>query len=180
MDSKEFHLQLLLTSLATPATPISDEQSLPPASVAALRLVQQGNYLHALRMALENLEIASKCSSQPPESPLEWFNGLTTTAAAILQTDDGGSSLSTESGRLLSIAAVASLYVFTQANLTGPLAVVPESPFDLLEIEGFNFSNGGGGASGGAVVHPQEIGRDSISLADRWACTLLAEMEKIL
>jgi tetratricopeptide (TPR) repeat protein len=175
MDSKEFHLQLLLTSLATPATPISDEQSLPPASVAALRLVQQGNYLHALRMALENLEIASKCSSQPPESPLEWFNGLTTTAAAILQTDDGGSSLSTESGRLLSIAAVASLYVFTQANLTGPLAVVPESPFDLLEIEGFNFSNGGGGASGGAVVHPQEIGRDSISLADRWACTLLAE-----
>jgi tetratricopeptide (TPR) repeat protein len=175
MESKEFHLQLLLTSLATPATAISDEDPTTPASIAALQLVQQGNYLQALHTALENLDIASKCTTQPPESALEWFDGLTTAAAAILQTDN---NLSSEPGRLLSLAAVASLYIFTQANLTGPLVSVPESPFDLLaEDPSSQISGGGDAGSGGAAdgAAAQEIGRDSMSLADRWACTLLAE-----
>jgi len=164
MDCKDFHLQLLLTSLATPATPISDEQPTPPASVLALRLVQQGKYLQALHMALQNLDIASKSISQPPESPLEWFNGLTIIATTVLEMDDG--SLSTEPGCLLILAAVASLYLFTQANLTGPVVVIPESPFDLLTVEVINTRDS---AAAG------EIGHDSMSLADRWACTLLAE-----
>jgi tetratricopeptide (TPR) repeat protein len=169
MDSKEFHLHLLLTSLATPATPISDEHPTTPASANALCLVQQGNYLDALQIALKNIDIASNCSSQPLESVLEWFEGLKTTAASFLKTDDG--SLSAEPSRLLTVAAVASLYVFTQANLTGPFVSVPESPFDLLSpVESGNSVGGGGGA---AAV--QEIGHDSMSLADRWACTLLAE-----
>ncbi|KAG7675146.1 hypothetical protein Ndes2526B_g08005 [Nannochloris sp. 'desiccata'] len=168
MDGKDFHLQLLLTSLTTPATPVSDEHPTPPSSVTALRLVQQGNYLQALRIALQNLDVASKSRTQPPESALEWFNGLKTTAAAVLKTDD--CSLSTEPGRLLTLAAVASLYLFTQANLTGPLIAIPESPFDLLTAGSISNS-----AAAAAAAAAQEIGRDSMSLADRWACTLLAE-----
>jgi len=173
MDNKDFHLQLLLTSLTTPATPITDEHPTPPSSVTALRLVQQGKYLQALHIALQNLDIASKFTTQPPESPLEWFNGLTITAAAVLENDDG--SLSTEPGCLLLLAAVASLYLFTQANLTGPLVTVPESPFDLLTEEAINNSCSAAGEIAGGGAAAQQIGRDSMSLADRWACTLLAE-----
>ena len=177
MDGTEFHLQLLLTSLATSdSTSAATAPDVSSTSALALHLLQEGKYLQALRNVLLNLNIASKCPTQPPESSLEWFESLDAMSVEIIQSDD---VLATEQGRLLTLAAVASLYIFTQANLTGPSIDAPESPFDLLEVSEesliFDVMSSVGNVRMKGEESNAEIGRGSASIADRWACSLLAE-----
>lgn len=173
MDDKEFHLRLLLTSLAASANPPAAAATDATAtSITALHLIQQGNYLQALRIALIDLDIAARCPIQPPESTIEWFDGLQAAAHSIATSVRAWSS---EQGRLLALAAVASLYIFTQANLTGPCIDAPESPFDLLELPESSLAGPGAASGAPSEATSREIGRDSMNAADRWACSLLAE-----
>lgn len=164
----DFHQRLLLTSLPLDSghlyTDVIDANDRSLAG--ALAAVQEGRYLHALTAALHALSgAASSVSLSSPESVIDWFDALGSTASSLLSCNAGFSS---EPGHWLALAAVSSLYVFTQANLTGPVdTYAPESPMDLLLDRLQHEERTATSRSG--------FGRDSVSGVDRWAIARLAE-----
>ena len=166
MGDQDFHLHLLCTSLSFPGAPVLPSSSQSPLA-AALHSVHTGTYIPALRAALRALDLLSVSNGTLPESSIDWFEALERAAATTL----AGGAAAAEQRQWLALAAVAALYAFTQANLTGPPlgASAPESPFDLVSEE--DVQPGGAGAAADSAY----FGVDSASAADRWAADRLAE-----
>jgi hypothetical protein len=172
----EFDLSLLLTSLSAPAELPQEGAAAAgpaagPAAAAALQRIQRGEYAAALADTLGHVLPQASHSSTAIQPPADWFAALLAAAQAQLRARGRGGAAAAadaDAERLLLLAAVAALYLFTQANLTGPAIALPECPFDLAR-----------GAATGPPPPPAggaaAYGHDTTSAGDRWAGEQLAE-----
>lgn len=154
MDENDLHereLLLLLTSLSEQQGP--GPAAAPRHAAGALAELQQGQYAQALARCLG--ELAPVGAEAQPECSPDWFEA----AAAAAQRQLGGGGGDIASAERLLHAAVAALYLFVQANLSGPAIDLPACPFDLL-------AGGGGGGESPAAAG---FGEDSACPGDRCA-----------
>lgn len=170
MSLQSYELELLSTSLPIASPSSQPQQDLDPVTLSVLGHLRSSNYKAALAESLCALAPLSSNDAEI-ESTSDWFDALSSAVRRQLgqATNDGAAPAQ----RLL-LAAVSSLYIFTQANLTGPALPedhLPECPFDLLHPEDGNGSsaspvtastNGGDGNEASAG-----FGRDSMSPGDR-------------
>ena len=139
----------------------------------AVEEIEQGRYLRSLHSCLEFFGHTSQ------ESSLDDFASFEQTAKATLEQVIGKAATSGTVDSLelkaLYVLGVSSLCAFVQSNVTGPSLNAPESPFDVIDVDG-----SGLGISQTSTANMQggdgsDFGRDSISLSDRWAASMLAE-----
>lgn len=173
MDESSFDVQLLLTSISVAGVKAPSPPS-PNTPAAALEQLRSGTFLRALQTSLSHLSLPSHCTTTP-ECAAEWFQAVETATQAIIAAKHSNP----EHMRWLLLTAVAALYTFTQANLTGPSLHAPENPFELLSEDWNGTANGATstGATGTAEdAHSDPgFGRDSMSPEDLWATVQLAE-----
>lgn len=162
--------QLLLTSFAVPPA-ATGEAGAATKPGTGLLLLQRGDYAGALLAALRACwEAAGNgSSSAAPESTPDWFEAAAAAFKRLLTSGPTGAQVA--AAEQLLVAAVAALYLFTQANLSGPATSLPECPFDWIDEQAAavwlqqlqDGSSPRAGASGAG------FGRDSTGPGDRWA-----------
>ncbi|EFN57654.1 hypothetical protein CHLNCDRAFT_142791 [Chlorella variabilis] len=168
--------QLLLTSFAVPPA-ATGEAGAATKPGTGLLLLQRGDYAGALLAALRACwEAAGNgSSSAAPESTPDWFEAAAAAFKRLLTSGPTGAQVA--AAEQLLVAAVAALYLFTQANLSGPATSLPECPFDWIDEQAAavwlqqlqDGSSPRAGASGAG------FGRDSTGPGDRWAAAQLSE-----
>jgi hypothetical protein len=162
MTTIQLERQLLLASFAAAPEPAAAAQT------SAVSLLLAGDYVAALSAALQDVQALLGIAAAPESTP-DWFD----VAGPALQRQLTRASPAEQAAaaQQLLAAAVAALYLFVQANLSGPALSLPECPFDLAVAA---VAAGGGQ---GAACDPGGggFGRDSASPGDRWAASQLSE-----
>lgn len=165
---ESYELDILLTSL--PLAQLSQSQQaaapVPTAIATIITDLQNGNYSTALCNALRGI-LVNQQADNAPESPIDWFDAWNTRITEITSTTDAQEDDATKHAISCTLlAAVASLYIFAQANLTGPAippGSIPDCPFELLELAGQENQTAGENND----ENGDGFGRDSASHADR-------------
>ena len=162
----------------------------------ALQRLNRGEWAAGLAAALRAAWPATASGSVAPESVPDWFEALQHHLQQVLPGSSSSDSSAGCSGSqpagaapadALLLAAVASLLLFLQSNLTGPPPTgLPESPFDLLTAADAAASLAASSQGGGAASTERpgadaggsggDFGRDSTTPADRcvgWARRVL-------